>query len=305
MILIAGGTGLLGSRVARRLVAVGDAVRIVTRHPDGPVATELRDLGVEVVRCDVCQAASVHSVVSGADVLVISVQALAGPGTSRRNNPHTLDDEGVRELIRAAADAHVRHVVYISIAGASPDAGPEFVRIKHDTERAVQRSGMTWTIIRPAAFMEVWSSMIGGPVLKGDRAMVFGDGNNPVNFVSADDVAEFVVLAIKDPAAEGQTLTVGGPDNLTLNEVVELFAKAANTPAKVRKLPVGVMKAVSAVMSPINPGLSRQMGMGAWMATSDQRVDMTKTLEHFPVELTHLQDIADKMKDQFRVGDAI
>lgn len=301
MILVAGGTGILGRRVVHKLLAKGDSVRVVTRHPEGGDAAELREMGAEVVKGDVCDG-SVRPAVIGVDVLVIAVQALAGPGASRRNNPRTCDAAGVRQLLRTALEAGVRHVVYVSIAGASPDAKPEFVRIKHETEHTVRNSGMTWTIIRPAAFMEVWSTMIGGAVLKGEPATVFGDGNNPVSFVSADDVAEFVVLGVENPAARGQTLTVGGPDNLTLNQVVELFAQAADTSPKVRRVPVGVMKAMSAVMSPINPALSRQMAMGAWMATTDQQVDMTQTLQSYPVELTRLQDLARTMAAEARVG---
>ncbi len=301
MILVAGGTGVLGGRVVHRLLSLGHSVRVMSRNPESDHGAELRSRGAEVVEGDLCNRASIKSALAGVDTLVVSVQALAGPGTSRTNNPHTCDDVGVHALLEEAKNARVRHVVYVSIAGASPDAGPEFVRIKYETERAVRESGMTWTIIRPAAFMEVWSKIIGAPVIEGQAAMVFGDGNNPVNFVSADDVAEFVVLAAVDPAAQGLTLTVGGPENLTLNDVVDLFAQAADHPAKVRRMPVGVMKTMGAVISPFNPGLSRQMGMGAWMATSDQRIDMTTTLQRFPVQLTRMQEVARLMASEERV----
>jgi len=291
MVLIAGGTGMLGSRVGRILLKRGDNVRVMTRFPDRERALELRALGAEVVTGDVRDAASVRRAVAGADSLVISVQAFAGPNATRDNCPKTCDREGVRTLLNEAKAAGVRHVVYISIVGASPEAPIEFVRIKHEMEAEVRDSGMTWTILRPAAFMEVWGRLIGGPVLSGDTAMVFGDGENPVNFVSVDDVAEFVVRAI-DGAATSETLTVGGPENFTLNQVVALFATEAKAQPKVRKMPVGVMRVMSRLMSPFNPGLSRQMGGGAWMASTDQRVDMAELLQRYPVELTHLTDVA-------------
>jgi uncharacterized protein YbjT (DUF2867 family) len=185
--------------------------------------------------------------------------------------------------------------VYVSILGASPDAAPEFVRIKYETEEYLRNSGMPWTILRPAAFMEVWAEMIGGPIIRGEKTMVFGNGDNPVNFVSADDVAAFVVLGIQDPRAGGQLLTIGGPENFTLDQVVDLFSRAVHAEPKVQKTPVPMMKALSGVLGPFNPGLSRQMAMGAWMASTDQRIDMTAVLKLFPMQLTRLQDLAEKM----------
>lgn len=273
------------------LLTRGDKIRIMTRHPEGEQAAELRTLGAEVAQGDVRDAASVRTAVAGADTVVISVQALAGPNATRDNCPSTCDREGVRTLLTEAKAAGARHVVYVSIAGASPDAPIEFVRIKHEMEGAVRESGMTWTILRPAAFMEVWGPIIGGPILSGGTAMVFGDGENPVNFVSVDDVAEFVIRGI-DGAANGETLTLGGPENFTLNQVVDLFATEAHVQPKVRKMPVGVMRTMSRLMAPFNPGLSRQMGGGAWMASTDQRVDMAPLLERYPVKLKHLEDVA-------------
>lgn len=299
MILIAGGTGTLGSRTARKLLGRGDEVRVMTRDPHGDRAEELRTLGAEVVAGDVRDEASLRSAVSGASQLVVSIQGLAG-SDARANNPRTCDRVGVRGLIGTAHSEGVAQVVYVSIAGACPDASPEFVRIKCKTEQVARESGMTWTIIRPSAFMEVWGPMLGGPVIKGETAMVFGDGDNPVNFVSADDVAEFVVLALTDPSLSGDTLTLGGPQDFTLNEVVDLFAKTANVKAKVRKTPVAMMLAMSRLMSLFNPGLSRQMDMGAWMATTDQRVDMTALNQRFPFELVRLQDVAAEMVSEAR-----
>ena len=292
MVLVVGGTGVLGSRVVRRLLDARTDVRVLTRHPDSENAVDLAALGAQLVTGDVCDDASIAPALEGVDELVISVQALAGPGTSRENNPHTCDRDGVRALIDAARAAAVRHVVYVSISGASPSAAPEFVRIKYETENYLQNSGMSWTILRPAAFMEVWADMIGSPVIRGEKTMVFGDGDNPVNFVSADDVAAFVVLGLEDPKARGRLLTIGGPENFTLNQVVDIFAKAVGTEPKVQKTPVPMMKTLSTVLGPFNPGLSRQMAMGAWMATTDQRIDMTDVLALFPVRLTRLQDVA-------------
>jgi len=295
VILVVGGTGLLGGRVVNRLLDRGTPVRVLTRTPDSERAVALRERGAEIFKGDLCDPPSCVPALVGVDRLVLSAHALAGPGVSRENNPHTCDRDGVHALIDAAKDAGVRHVVYISIAGAAPDATLEFARIKYETEFHLRASGVSWTIIRPAAFMEFWAQMIGGPVIRGEKTMVFGDGENPVNFVSVDDVAEFVMIALDDPAASGCTLTIGGPEDFTLNQVVDIFAAAAGVEPKVQKTPVVMMKTLSAVLGPFNPGLSRQMAGGVWMATSDQCIDTTEVLARYPVRLTRLQDLAARM----------
>jgi hypothetical protein len=91
--------------------------------------------------------------------------------------------------------------------------------------------------LRAAAFMEIWAAMVGEPILKTGKTTIFGRGNNPINFVSAEDVAKFCVIALQDPQARNQVIEIGGPENLTFNQVAELFGKASGRPAKKNHVP--------------------------------------------------------------------
>jgi putative NAD(P)-binding protein len=111
-----------------------------------------------------------------------------------------------RVLIQAAATAGVEHLVLVSVLGAAPDHPMSLHRAKHAAEQALQANGLAWTIVRPAAFLETWSAVIGAKLASNGQALVFGQGRNPVNFVSAHDVAAVVDLAIRDPSLRGQLL---------------------------------------------------------------------------------------------------
>ena len=69
------------------------------------------------------------------------------------------------------------------------------------------------------------------------RAPVFGRGDNPINFVSVNDVAAVVERAVLDPAFRGQIIEVGGPDNLTFNELAALLQELRGGARKVRHVP--------------------------------------------------------------------
>src|SRR2546422_715400 len=71
----------------------------------------------------------------------------------------------------------------------------ELQREKFLSEQALRTSGMPWTILRPAPSMERWTWVVGENVPSGGKALVLGRGENPVNFVSAEDVASVVVDA--------------------------------------------------------------------------------------------------------------
>src|SRR5215217_6035645 len=109
------------------------------------------------------------------------------------------------------------------LQGAAPDHPMELFRMKYLAEQELKESGLAWTIIRPTAYMETWAALIGEPLLKSGRTRIFGRGENPINFVSAQDVARFVELAVVDPAMHGEVVEVGGPENLSMNQFAQTF----------------------------------------------------------------------------------
>ena len=287
MILIVGASGRLGGTVAKRLLAQGKAVRLMTRTPSNLV--HLKQQGAEVVSGDLRNPASLLSACEGVEQVLAAAHALTGKGD---NNPQTVDDAGNRQLIDAARAAGVKHFVFLSILGASPDAPVEFFRIKYHTEEYLRASGLSFTIIRPSAFMDLWAQLIGLPILEQGKTTIFGRGNNPINFVAVEDVARFVCIAFENSRTRNEVIEVGGPENLTLNQVAETFERVSGRQAKKRHIPLPMMRAMSILMQPVNPALSRQIRLGVFMDTANLCYDITEMSRTFGVQLTTMEDVA-------------
>src|SRR5260221_13857481 len=160
MILVVGSTSRVGTRAIPQLLAQGEKVRAMTRTPTTTEAVSLRKLGAEVVQGDLRDPASVARACQG----ITKVLALAhgfSPGQAN-NSLHTVDDVGNRSLIDTAKAAGVQHFVFISILGVSPTSPMELFRIKYATEQYLQMSGLSYTILRAVAFMELWAALAAG-----------------------------------------------------------------------------------------------------------------------------------------------
>ena len=113
MILVAGGSGVIGSAIVRRLRADGAEVSVMTAHPERSIA-RIRGLGAATVYGDVQKPSSLRAAVDGAEVVV---QALAFPGfpVEKPSKGWTFDgfeNHGTARLVGAAREAGVRRYVY-------------------------------------------------------------------------------------------------------------------------------------------------------------------------------------------------
>ena len=125
--------------------------------------------------------------------------------------------------------------------------------------------------------------------------MFFGRGTTPVNFVSADDVARFVELAVIDPAMRDTLLEVGGPENLTMRQVVETFQTAVGTRGKVRRVPLPMMRAMSVLARPVNASFARMVQAGVVMDTGDMSFDASELTRRYPsIRLTTFRELAER-----------
>jgi NADH dehydrogenase len=276
MIVVAGATGTLGARLVPRLRGQGLPVRVLTRDPAR--AQHLAGLGVQVARGDVRDPRSVAKAVEGAGTVISAVHGFAGPGGG---SPATVDQTGNANLIGAAARAGAA-LVLVSVVGASPGHPIGLFRAKHAAEEALRAGGIPWTIVRATAFMETWATIMGRPLLGSGRILVFGRGDNPINFVSATDVAALVALAVTDPGLRGQVWEIGGPDNLTFNQVAATLQEAAGCHGTVRHIPRPALHAMAWLTTAIKPALARQARAALAMDAVDMTFDPTRTRRAFP-----------------------
>ncbi|HEY8837731.1 MAG TPA: NAD(P)H-binding protein, partial [Dehalococcoidia bacterium] len=150
MILVAGGTGTVGTRLVQRLLNRGLRVRVLSRDiarmPDRSRAN------LEVVEGDVRSRANVANAMTGVDTVVSAIHGFAGPGGV---SPASVDRDGNANLIAAAAESNAA-VVLMSMVGAAADSSMELARMKFAAEQRLRASGVPWTIVRATPFLETW-----------------------------------------------------------------------------------------------------------------------------------------------------
>jgi uncharacterized protein YbjT (DUF2867 family) len=248
VILVAGGTGRLGALVVRRLLDRSLDVRVLTRD-----ATRAAD-DVEVVVGDLRDRATLTRAVVGVDTVVSAVHGFIG---SRGVSPRTVDRDGNMHLIDAA-DSVGADLVLMSVVGASPDSPMELFRMKHAAEQYAQASSVPTTVIRSTAFMELWIDLLRQTAGRSGRPLVFGRGDNPINFVSVIDVAALVEVAIADSTRRDQTLEIGGPDNLTFNQLAAAVQAADHTNGPPRHVPPAMLRLMAETIGRLHPQARRQ-----------------------------------------------
>ncbi|HEY2199957.1 MAG TPA: NAD(P)H-binding protein [Mycobacterium sp.] len=267
VVLVAGGSGRLGTLVVAALSARGVGVRVMTR--DLHRAAHLAGTNVEIVLGDVRDPTSVAAAMVGVDVVVSAVHGFAGPG---KVTPASVDRDGNVHLIDAARTAGA-DMVLVSVVGAAPDSPLELFRMKHAAETALAASGVAATVVRATAFLELWIELLRRTAGRSNRPLVFGRGQNPINFVSVRDVAALVEHVVVDPASRGQTLQIGGPDNLTLDQLARMVAADRGDATTPRHLPRAALPVMAATVGRIRPELGRQARAALVMDHQDMTFD--------------------------------
>ncbi|HSO97873.1 MAG TPA: SDR family oxidoreductase [Solirubrobacteraceae bacterium] len=280
MILVAGGTGRLGTLLVNRLVNRNLAVRVLTRQRARAehLASEL----VTVVSGDVRDPETLAPATAGVDVVVSAVHGFTDP---QRNSLAAVDRDGNANLIEAAKSAGA-DLVLMSTVDATADSPLELFRMKHAAERHAAASGVPTTIVRATAFLELWIDLINQTAGRSGRPLVFGRGENPINFVAVADVAAAVEQAVTDPTTRGRTLEIGGPDNLTFDQLAQAVQTAAGRPGTPRHIPPLMLWLMANSIGRVKPELGRQARAALAMDRTDLTFDPTRLTQLYP-DLPH------------------
>lgn len=262
-VLVVGATGQLGGAIARKLLATGVPVRAFARS-----AAKLAPLGAagaEVVAADLLDLAAVTEACRGVSQVVSTVNNNMGKGAT---SPMKIDVSAHRNLCVAARNARIDRLMYVSFRGVTSGETVDIFRVKWYIEDAIRRSGVPHVMLRPSAFMDVWIDQIIAPgIRKNGVATVFGDGTGLANYVAVDDVAEYAVRIIGRGDLVDEIVEVGGPSDMTLNDVVTLVEKRLGSRGKRRHVPVALMGVLPAILRPFNEVAARKVSLGHYAAT--------------------------------------
>ncbi len=277
MILVVGATGVLGGMITRALLARGDDVRMLVR--EGSNYAPLVALGATPAVGDLKEHASLDAACRDIDTIVTTATAII------RRPPDTIetvDDTGYGNLIDAARRAGVRHFVYTSALGSSPDSPVPLMRIKALNEQRLRESGMTYTILMPNLYIEVWGRIIvAAPLAQGKPVMLVGDASHRHSMLSMRDAASFAVAAVDNPAALNATIVIGGPAPVSWTDVVAAAERVLGRRIETQSVAMGEP------IEGLPPGVA---GMFSAMETYDSAIDMHETARTFGVTLTPLEE---------------
>jgi len=234
MILIVSGTGALGMEACRLLAARGEPTRALVRATSSPEKTaELKGLGAELATGDLKDPGSLRAACNGVSAVISSATSVHSQDPA--NSIETVDRQGQLALIEAAEAAGVKHFVLISF----PQPAVDFPlrSAKRDVEDRLRGSRMSYTILQPTFFTEVWLSPALGFDPANGKATIYGAGMNKTSWISFRDVAACAVAALNNPKALNATIELGGPDALSPLEVVRLAEGLAGKPIEVQHVP--------------------------------------------------------------------
>ncbi len=279
MVLVVGGTGFLGGAIAQGLRKKGEKVRALVRATTQAKALEAA--GVEIVRGDLKDRASLDPACKGIDAVITTANSVLRGGA---DTIESVDTQGNRSLIDAAKKAGVKHFVFVSVLGADPNSPVPLMKAKGATEKQLRDSGMTYTILSPNFFMDFWvSTVVGQPAAAGKPVTIVGEGKRKHSFVALQDVAAFAIRALENPAARNAQIVIGGPAPASWDDVVATFQKALGRPLQVNHVKPG---------TPM-PGVPDMVtGLLAALDSFDSPIDMAVTAKTYGVQLTSLEQFA-------------
>jgi len=239
-VIVLGGTGFLGRRLVRRLVAAGETVRVAVRHPEAAQSALGTEglAGVTVLRADLGDEAAVAAAVAGADSVVNSVSAYVERGGATFERVHVT---GAAMLARTAAAAGVGRVVLVSGIGADPQSTSPYIRARGRGEAAVREAFPGATIARPGAMFGPGDALFGAvadfarlmPVLP----LIGGDTR--LQPVYVEDVAEAIAGMLADPGAAGRIYELAGPGVYTLRELIDIALRLMGRRRLLLPVPLG------------------------------------------------------------------
>lgn len=275
MILLAGGTGTLGGTLIRTLRDATMPFRVLTRS--GKRAAGLKEAGLDVALGDAGNPADLTRALSGCTAVV---SAISGFGPQSGSTPQAVDRDGNINLMQAAEQSGVKQFVHFSMHGASASHPLELARMKYAAEQRLMAGRLAWTIIRPTTILETYTAIMGESLRRSGVAVVFGRGDNPVNFVSALDLAGAVVFALQG-GLRNQAVDVGGPDNLPLNQLAALLIER-NGSGRTVHIPLPLLRAAAAGARLAAPPWGRVLGGAVHLGAADMTFEAAPERTRLP-----------------------
>jgi uncharacterized protein YbjT (DUF2867 family) len=226
LILVTGATGHQGGAVLRRLREKGFPVRALTRDPDQTQARGLTGHGVEVVRGDLEDAGSTTRLLDGVDGVYSVQNSRAGAESEIRQGINLAD---------AAKRSGIAHFVYSSVASADQRTGIPHFDSKFRIEEHIRGTGMRFTVVRPAFFMENWLGM--RQTIENGMLSLPLAPTTRLQMIAVEDIGGVVAMAFERPGKwQNRVFELAG-DELSMAELAQVFTRASGHEVRYVQVP--------------------------------------------------------------------
>ena len=254
-VLVAGGTGFIGSHLCRALADGGHDVTALSRSADDTPE------GVDTAVGDVTDYDSIAEAVVGQDAVVnlVALSPLFEPkgGNVMHDRIHR---GGTENLVRAAEAGDVEGFLQLSALGADPDGDTAYIRAKGQAETIVRESDLSWTIFRPSVVFGEGGEFVS--FTKRLKKMFApgvplyplpGGGKTRFQPIHVGDLVPMLIAALTEDDHAGETYEIGGPEVLTLRQVTDLVYEAERKGVTIVPLPMPLAKVGLSVLGAV-PG---------------------------------------------------
>ena len=214
-VLVAGSSGFVGRRLCPELQAAGHSVQAMTRHPDTYWGAGTPVYG------DVHEAESLTAALAGCDAAYYLVHSLGDAEFAQR------DADAARGFGQAAAEAGLSRIIYLGGLGDDDDDLSEHLRSRREVERLLGSAGVPVTTLRAGIIIghggiswEITRQLVEHlPAMITPRWV-----RTRTQPIAVDDVIRYLVGVLEEPAAEGRTFEIGGPDVLAYVDMLRRVA---------------------------------------------------------------------------------
>jgi len=278
MILVTGGTGIMGSELVRKLASLGNAMRVLTL-PDDPFISRLEGLNIEIVYGDVSRIKDLGGICDGVDTVYHLAAVIV---TNDDRQYQRINVGGTANLLHEAMKAGVKHFIYISSASVVYPRTTAYSRSKGDCERMVKKSGLNFTIIRPTLVYDKRGgqeyNMFLDYLRKFPIVPFIGNGNAVKRPVSVSAIINGLVALCKNTKAYGKTLNFSGDEAISIREFARLSLRLLGQRKLIVSIPVIMCHAIALCMRLCmkNPPLRWPVIAGI---TQDANLDPTEAKE--------------------------
>lgn len=253
-VAVTGGTGFVGIHTVRALKDAGHEVVVVARG----TVRQPKGERVTFVRADVTNSPKLVEIFTGCDAVVHLVAVIREKG---RQTFDRVNREATVRVAEAANEAKVGHFVYQSALGADPDPRFPYLVSKWSAEQAVRANGIPYTTLRPGlifgpgdAFFTLLTRMMRiEPVIP-----IAGNGRTLFQPIAIQDVTRCIVLSVQR-GPSGRVHEIGGPDQLTYDEIILTIKSELGMHRKLAHVPVPMMMPLAFMMEKVlpNPPVTR------------------------------------------------